>query len=275
MLEGFLPMLRRRRFLVLAAGAVLTGLTALSAATALSLQPFPASLDFAPVAGAAPRLLDRDGMPLGGPLVSGWNVYDAVPLAAMPEFLQQAFLLSEDQRFYAHGGPDWQARVHALWQNAAHLSVVRGASTVSEQAVRILHPRPRTYWSRWVEGFEAQALERRFSKADILEFYLNQVPYAADRRGVVQAARWYFDRDLETLSQKEMLALAVLVRAPSAYDLYRAPALVERPVEELGAKMRDAGLMTPPEYTALAGEAYALHRPAAEVDAAAFTDYVI
>ncbi len=273
--EKFFSFLRRRRFLVLAAGTVLTGLTALSAATALSLQPFPASLDFAPAAGAAPRLLDRDGMPLGGPLVSGWDVYDAVPLAAMPEFLQQAFLLSEDQRFYAHGGPDWQARVHALWQNAAHLSVVRGASTVSEQAVRILHPRPRTYWSRWVEGFEAQALERRFSKADILEFYLNQVPYAADRRGVVQAARWYFDRDLETLSQKEMLALAVLVRAPSAYDLYRDPAKVERPVMELAAKMRDAGYMSATEFAALPHTPYHLEHPAPELEAAGFSDYVI
>lgn len=266
-------LLRRRRTWLALAGGLVSAAAGLALATALALQPLPMSLRMQ--AGADPRLLDRDGMPLGGPLVSGWNVYDAVPLASVPEFLQQAFVLSEDRRFYVNQGADWQARFHALWQNVANLQVVRGASTISEQVVRILHPRPRTYWSRWVEGFEASALERRFSKADILEFYLNQVPYAADRRGVVQAARWYFDRDLETLSQKEMLALAVLVRAPSAYDLYRAPALVDRPVEELGAKMRDAGLMTPPEYTALAGEAYALHRPAAEVDAAAFTDYVI
>lgn len=258
--------------------AVLGGLGALglglTLATALAMQPFPASLKLGPAPGAAPRLLDRDGMPLGGPLVSGWNVYDAVPLASVPEFLQQAFLLSEDQRFYVHQGPDWQARVHALWQNLTSFQVVRGASTVSEQVVRILHPRPRTYWSRWVEGFEAHALERRFSKSDILEFYLNQVPYASERRGVVEAARWYFDRDLETLSEKEMLTLAVLVRAPTAYDLYRNPKSVERPVEELGAKMRDAGLMSASQCTALASESYDLHRTLPASDAAAFSDYV-
>lgn len=247
----------------------------LAAATAAALQPLPASLRLMPEAGAAPRLLDRGGMPLGGPLVSGWNVYDAVPLEQVPEFLQQAFLLSEDQRFYVHGGADWSARSHALWQNLAGLQVVRGASTVSEQVVRILHPRPRTYWSRWVEGFEAAALERRFSKADILEFYLNQVPYASGRRGVVQAAHWYFDRDLETLSRKEMLALAVLVRAPSAYDLYRGTAAVDRPVRELGAKLRDAGLMSLGQYAALGAEPYRLERSGPDADATAFSSYVI
>lgn len=268
-------LVRSRRTWLASAGMTAVAAGGLALATALSLQPFPASLRMDPGPGEAPRLMDRNGMPLGGPLVSGWDVYDAVPLASVPEFLQQAFLLSEDQRFYVHGGPDWQARLHALWQNLAGLQVVRGASTVSEQVVRILHPRPRTYWSRWVEGFEARALERRFSKADILEFYLNQVPYASGRRGVVQAARWYFDRDLETLSRKEMLALAVLVRAPSAYDLYRNPRLTERPVEELGAKMRAAGFMSASEYAALAQDPYRLEHPAAAVDAQAFSDYVI
>ena len=58
-----------------------------------------------------------------------------------------------------------------------------------EQVVRLLHPRPRTLWSRWVEGFEAMRLEVRFSKSEILEFYLDQVPYGSQRRGIRQAAR--------------------------------------------------------------------------------------
>jgi penicillin-binding protein 1C len=272
---GRLRSLSRRRLWLGAAAGLCVAAAGLAVATAASLQPLPANLSVEPTPGSAPRLLDRNGMPLGGPLVAGWNVYDAVPLSTVPEFLQQAFLLSEDQRFYVHDGPDWRARVHALWQNLTSLEVVRGASTVSEQVVRILHPRPRTYWSRWVEGFEAAALERRFSKADILEFYLNQVPYASGRRGVVQAARAYFDRDLETLSQKEMLTLAVLVRAPSAYDLYRSPGAVERPVEDLGAKLRDAGLLSQAQFAALPQESYRPQHPAAGADAAAFSDYVI
>jgi penicillin-binding protein 1C len=266
---------RRARWLSATAAGLCAAVAGLAFATAAALQPFPDTLRMQPAAGHQPRLLDRDGMPLGGPLVAGWNIYDAVPLQSVPEFLQQAFLVSEDQRFYVHGGPDWSARLHALWQNLTHLEVVRGASTVSEQVVRILHPRPRTYWSRWVEGFEAQQLERHFSKADILEFYLNQVPYASDRRGVVQAARWYFDRDLETLSPKEMLTLAVLVRAPSAYDLYHGTGSVERPVAELAAKLVDAGLLSRDQFAALGAEPYRLQHPDAAVDASEFTDYVI
>ena len=61
-------------------------------------------------------------------------------------------------------------------------------------------------WARWLEGFEAMRLENRFGKPALLEFYLNQVPYAGQRRGVVQAARHYFDREPDTLSPAEMLA---------------------------------------------------------------------
>jgi len=273
-LERLKGLSRRWRLLLASAGGVCALGLGLVAATAASMQPFPASLHMQTGRGELPRLLDRDGRPLGGPLVAGWNIYDAVPLQSVPEFLQQAFLISEDQRFYVHGGPDWRARVHALWQNLTSMEVVRGASTVSEQVARILHPRPRTYWSRWVEGFESKSLERRFSKADILEFYLNEVPYAAGRRGVVQAARGYFDRDLETLSQKEMLTLAVLVRAPSAYDLWHGTRAIEKPVQELGEKLRDAGLMDPDQYKALSSEPYRLQRPGHGVEAPEFSDYV-
>jgi penicillin-binding protein 1C len=82
-------------------------------------------------------------------------------------------------------------------QNVKALDSIRGASTLSEQVIRMWHPRARTLWSRWLEGIEAGRLEKEFSKSEILEFYLNQVPYAGRRRGVVQAARDFFDRDLQ------------------------------------------------------------------------------
>jgi hypothetical protein len=74
----------------------------------------------------------------------------------------------------------------ALWLDVRERAAVRGASSITEQVVRMIHPRPRSAWSRWVAGFEAARLEKRFSKTQILEFYLNQVPYAERRRGVVQ-----------------------------------------------------------------------------------------
>src|SRR3546814_9160363 len=82
-------------------------------------------------------------------------------------------------------------------------------------------------------------LEARFSKADILEFYLNQVPYGADRRGVGPAASHYFGRSLDTLSREEMLALAVMVRAPSR--LARDPQALQSRVRRQAAAMQARG----------------------------------
>src|SRR3546814_6940421 len=90
-------------------------------------------------------------------------------------------------------------------------------------------------------------LEARFSKADILEFYLNQVPYGANRRGVGPAASHYFGRSLDTLSREEMLALAVMVRAPSR--LARNPQALQSRVRRLAAAMQARGFFRSEEQT--------------------------
>ena len=200
---------------------------ALTIATGLALRPIPTVL---PDAGSAHtrRIVyaDRHGERLNATYENRWNIHDRIALHRAPQLLIAAFIAAEDRRFATHDGVDWTARAAAALANLRAGRVVRGASTISEQVVRMLHPRARTPWSRWLEGFEAAALERAHGKPAILEFYLNQVPYAARRRGVVQAARYYFDRDLATLNEKELLALAVIVRAPRWFDpRSRTPAL--------------------------------------------------
>ena len=105
-------------------------------------------------------------------------------------------------------------------------------------------------------------------------FYLNQVPYGRQRRGVLQAAHTYFDRDLETLSPKEMLALAVLVRAPSRLDLARDAKRVEPAIRRLGKRMRDANVLTSTEYRDLHHEPLQLRTPTLPVRASHFVRYV-
>ena len=183
------------------------------------------------------QILDRRGTPLTVSYQGAWNENDVMALHEIPEFLQQVFVQSEDKRFFSHNGVDWQARGHALWQNIRYRRTVRGASTMTEQVVRMVHPRSRHLWSKYIEGFEAATLERQYSKAEILEFYLNQIPFAANRRGVMQAARYYYDRDLSTLTEREMLALAVLARAPSAYDLYRYPEKTKVAIDRLAQQV--------------------------------------
>lgn len=217
--------------------AVVCGLTAslivIYTATLNSLRPFPDTLNLSADNPALQNFLDRRGRSLSVAFNDERNVSDQIALHRIPSFLRHAFVASEDRRFFSHSGVDWLARGHAFWQNLRALAPVRGGSTISEQVVRILHPRPRNIWSRWVEGVEARRLERHFSKAEILEFYLNQVPYARRRRGVQQAARLYFDRDLDTLNRREALALVTLVRAPTLLDPLRNLGHAERSVDAL------------------------------------------
>ncbi|HEY9547256.1 MAG TPA: biosynthetic peptidoglycan transglycosylase, partial [Solimonas sp.] len=205
-------------------------------ATLVSQRALPGTLRPVDESTAQVDVLDRDGRPLQISYDGGWNLHGQMALAKIPQTLRTAFVESEDRRFWQHHGIDWRARFAALWTDLRAGRAVRGASTISEQVVRILRPRPRTVWSRWVEGFEAMRLEARFSKADILEFYLNQVPYGANRRGVGPAASHYFGRSLDTLSREEMLALAVMVRAPSR--LARDPQALQSRVRRLAAAMQ-------------------------------------
>ncbi len=200
------------------AALLLVGVLGLVPATIGNLAPLPPRLDHAPGAPGRSRVLDRWGEPLALSYANGWNYDQVRALHEIPPLLRDAVVRAEDRRFFEHGGVDWRARGAAVAQNLRAGRVVRGASTISEQVIRMLHPRPRTVFSRWLEGVDARRLEARFGKAEILAFYLNQVPYARQRRGVSQAAHDLFGRDLETLSEAEMLALAVLIRSPSRLD---------------------------------------------------------
>ncbi len=215
----------------------------------LSMQPIPDSLNGTNSAIIKPQLLDRHLKPITITYKNHWNLHNVVPLNEIPEFLQRAFIASEDKRFYQHHGIDWVARLHALWQNMTAMTRVRGASTITEQTIKMLHPRPRTLWTRWLEGLEATQLEKRIGKNEILEFYLNQVPYSAQRRGIVQAAHYYFDRDLDTLNHKEMLTLAVIVRAPSRLDPLKHPFAATTAIERLATNI---GLSAPTSQDLLA-----------------------
>ena len=247
-LPGRQPVMKSRRILLLLIPllALSAGLAVLLGSTRAAMGPPPQGLEN--LNGTVRRLevVDRNGIPLNVSYANDWNLHARAVLAEIPEFLATAFVYAEDTRFFRHSGQDWRARLAALAQNLSAGEAVRGASTITEQVIRMLRPRPRTYWSRWVEGWEAQRLERLYPKQQILEFYLNQVPYAANRRGVVQAARYYFDRDLSALNRHEMLALAVLVRAPSRLDLWRGDRrALDAAIDLVAARLEDAGALSP------------------------------
>lgn len=265
--------LRWRPVVASCAVALALGVVILGLATRAGMRELPETLRVQEEGASRAQVVDRGGQPLTRTFDNEWNLHDSVPLHDAPQLLRRAFVEAEDRRFFAHHGVDWQARLHAVFQNLRARRAVRGASTISEQVVRMLHPRSRTLWSRWLEGFEAGQLESRFSKGEILEFYLNQVPYARRRRGVVQAARDYFDRDLETLNETEQLALVVLVRSPSRLDLRRSPDAVRPRLERLAASLRDSGELDQEAFEWVKQSSLELAEGGLEVSAPHFVQY--
>jgi penicillin-binding protein 1C len=92
-------------------------------------------------------VLDRNHLPLAVTYQNEWNTHDYVPLYEIPEFMQKIFIIAEDKRFYSHSGADWLARISAIWQNMRSMGSVRGASTITEQVIKMIHHRQRTIWS--------------------------------------------------------------------------------------------------------------------------------
>ena len=195
-----------------------TGIVFLTLLTYWQMQPVPADLTGLMAAQPVVTYVDRQNIPLTYRYRGRWNQHFQLDRDQIPLQFEQLLLLSEDQRFYDHHGVDWIARLQALWLNLRFGSIRRGASTITEQVVRMIHPRPRHFWSRWIEGWEAIWLEQHVSKAEILNFYINQVPFSRQRRGLWQAAHLYFKQHPQNLTLSEMLALIVMIRAPSAYD---------------------------------------------------------
>lgn len=204
------------------------------------------------------RITDRHGQPLLIDYHHRWNHHDQQPLHYFPSFLIEMLLLSEDRHFYQHHGVDWHAKMSAIWQNTKARRVVRGASTITEQVVHLLTNRPRTLWTKWLELIEAHFLERKISKNHILEFYINQVPFASNRHGMVQAARHYFNRDLSTLTSKEILALVILIKAPSSYDLKKSVLRVNQKIEPLIERLYAGEWLTTAQVSELSKQTLAL-----------------
>ena len=142
-----------------------------------------------------------------------WLTHDQIT-----QLMKNAVVAAEDKRFYQHYGFDPLATVRAVYGYYSAGKIISGASTISQQVVRMLHPRPRTVRSKIIEFFAAIKLEWQLSKEEILELNLNLAPMGGYLKGVGIASRVYFDKDLNMISVSEAAALAALPRSPSRFD---------------------------------------------------------
>ncbi|NRD62771.1 penicillin-binding protein 1C [Corallococcus exiguus] len=127
----------------------------------------------------------------------------------------RALLALEDKRFFQHPGVDPLAALRALGLNLSRGRRVSGASTLTMQLVRVLEPRPRTFTSKVIESFRAAQLEARLSKQEVLEAYLQFVPYGRNVEGVEAAALAYFGHTAQHLSPAEIATLLAVPQNPN------------------------------------------------------------
>ena len=132
----------------------------------------------------------------------------------------KAFIAAEDQRFFSHIGIDPAAMVRALKENMVQRKIVSGASTLTQQMIRISYPRNRTYSKKFIEVLRSFRAEGHLSKEEILEVYLNRVPMGNNLTGVEAASRIYFTKPSSSLSLHETALLAALPKAPGTLNPY-------------------------------------------------------
>lgn len=151
--------------------------------------------------------------------IHGEEKRTVIPFEKIPQRVKEATIAVEDQGFYQHQAFDWRAMVRALAVNLVKGRVVQGGSTITQQLAKNAFLTPeRTVNRKAKELILAYQIEKRYSKDEILNLYLNTVPYGAGAYGIEAASQTYFSKSAEALSLAESAMLASLPKAPSYYS---------------------------------------------------------
>lgn len=209
-----------------------------------------------------------------------WEERQPVTLAELPATLINAILATEDQRFFEHRGIDGAGVLRALMVNLSHGRVVQGGSTLTQQLMKnFFLTEERTLGRKVREAAMALIAERRYSKREILETYLNEIYLGQNGAqgifGVWQAARFYFHKAPAALSLPECALLAGLIKAPNRYSPFQHP---ERATERRNAVlrlMRKNGLIAEGDLEDAAAEPLGVFPPGSRrAEASYFVDFV-
>lgn len=169
-----------------------------------------------------------------------------MPLSALPKYLPQAFVAIEDRRYYYHFGIDPIGITRAIFVNLMRGRLREGGSTLTQQLAKNLFlTQDRTLERKLQEAVLAVWLEVKYSKAQILELYLNRVYFGSGAYGVEAAAQRYFGKSARAVTLSEAAMLAGLVRSPSRLAPSRNPELALQRSRTVLTAMEEAGYITP------------------------------
>ena len=140
-------------------------------------------------------------------------------LKQIPIFLQNALIAIEDSRFYEHSGIDVRGVTRAMVKDVIKMKMAEGGSTITQQLIKNKYfSGKKTFKRKIKEGLLALEYERKYTKKQILEMYFNEVYFGNGAWGIVQAARLYFDKNPQDLTEAECALLAGVPKAPARYS---------------------------------------------------------
>jgi penicillin-binding protein 1C len=205
-------------------------------------------------------LIDSRGRELAELASSEARTQFPVTLGKMGSWLPRVTVALEDRRFYKHQGIDWRATIAACTRNLRSGHVVSGASTITQQLVKLATGREQRGWgSKFYEVLMAWKLERRWSKERILTEYLNRNSYGNRRIGPEAAARAYFGKQARDLTLSESVFLAGLPQAPTRFNPWQHPDEAKRKYERSLARLVELGFVTRDEQQLLSQPPKVLH----------------
>lgn len=181
--------------------------------------------------------------------VSGAKELYYIESYKIPEVVKDAFVLIEDRKFYKHGGIDISAIIRAGLINIRTKSKAQGASTITQQVARNVYLSQDVTWERKItEMVLSMELEKRYSKEQILEFYINNIYFANGLYGIEAAAQGYFSKSAQELTISQLVFLTAIPNNPSKYDPFEH---LDRTVER-----RDYILGVLHDYNRISDEEY-------------------
>jgi penicillin-binding protein 1A len=197
--------------------------------------------------GTSSAVYAADGTRLG--YIQSDEIRTPIPLQRIPESMQAATIAIEDERFYRHGGVDYEGIARAAFKNLEAGKAVEGGSTITQQLVRNLYVgRERTLERKIREARLAEELEDRHSKRWILQSYLNSVPYGTvdgqTAVGVQAAAQTFFAKAAKNLTLEDSSLLAGLPQSPSKLNPFQNPREALERRNKVLEKMADLGYIS-------------------------------
>jgi len=218
-------------------------LLVISLITSVQAQENIASYPLLPPGYSSIKVFDNQKRFVGRILPKGryWVSIDSIPA-----FLQKSVIAIEDSRFYEHKGIDVRGIARALVKDVVKGKMVEGGSTITQQLIKNKYLSGKKTIDRKVqEGFMALEYERKYSKQQILEMYLNEIYFGNGAWGIAQAAHLYFDKNPQDLTEAECALLAGVPKSPNHYNPLGIPSKVRDRRNLVLQRMAELKMITP------------------------------